>query len=196
MFTACHISFVCRQLLADYRDWKGEGVWGVTFRGFSKNDYNPNEMAIWIDEEQVTKESILSIIISSDFSHYNPSFLPACGRHLADHKVFTFPRNERKISFQLSWFASGAPFPRLCLCLPWPRLLLSQMLVNKENCDYCISVIFCHFSPLFAATKALEMSERLNTKIDVKQMAQKALLDLGERFPRMPGRLPAIPPRS
>ena len=66
MFTACHISFVCRQLLADYRDWKGEGVWGVTFRGFSKNDYNPNEMSIRIDEEEVKKSQILSI--SSGFS--------------------------------------------------------------------------------------------------------------------------------
>ena len=120
MFTACHISFVCRQLLADYRDWKGEGVWGVTFRGFSKNDYNPNEMAIWIDEEQVTKESILSIIISSDFSHYNPSFLPACGRHLADHKVFTFPRNERKISFPAILVCQWGSF-----CLPLPLFALA-----------------------------------------------------------------------
>ena len=116
MFTVCRITFVCalrRQLLADYRAWKGEGVWGVTFRGFSKNNYNPNEMSIRIEEEQVTKESILSI--SSDFSRHYLTFRPACGRHLADDKVLTFPRNQRKISLpaisvcQLGSFCSPLP---------------------------------------------------------------------------------------
>ena len=158
-----YLSF--RQLLADYQDWKGKGVWGVTFRGFSKNDYNPNEMSIQIDEEQVTDDKILSI--SSDFSHHHPTFLPACGRHLAGHKVFTFPETRDLPSpFQLSRSASRPPFALLCLHLPLPRLLLPEMLVNKENCDHCMKV--CYSNPLFAATKAHEMSERLNTKIDVK----------------------------
>ena len=130
----CHkcIAILLRQLLADYRDWKGEGVWGVTFRGFSKNDYNPNEMSIRIDEEQVSKESIL--FLSSGFSHFHPTLLPACRQHLADHKVFTFPGN-KKNSLQLSRFASRAPFALLCLWLPLPCLLLSKMLVKKESCD-------------------------------------------------------------
>ena len=42
-----------RQLLEDYQVWEGEGVWGVTFRGFSKNTYNPNEMSLHIEEEHV-----------------------------------------------------------------------------------------------------------------------------------------------
>ena len=42
-----------RQLVADYQDWKGEGVWGKTFRGFSKNAYNLYEMSLRIEEEQV-----------------------------------------------------------------------------------------------------------------------------------------------
>ena len=137
---------------------------------------------------------------SSPYLQISPTTTPPSSLPVDDTlqtiRFLLFPETREKSPFQLSWFASGAPFACLCLCLPWPRLLLSQMLVNEENCDYCINVRVCHFSPLFAATKALEMSERLNTKIDVKQMAQKALLDLGERFPRMPGRLPAIPPRS
>ena len=124
MFTACHISFVfalLRQLVADYRDWKGEGVWeGATFRGFSKNDYNPNEMSIRIDEEQVANAKILSI--SSDISHHHPTFLPACGRHLADLKVFTFPRNQRKILFPaISVCQPGSfcsPLPLFAFALP------------------------------------------------------------------------------
>ena len=39
--------------MADYQDWKGEGVWGKTFRGFSKNAYNLYEMSLRIEEEQV-----------------------------------------------------------------------------------------------------------------------------------------------
>ena len=73
-------------------------------------------------------------------------------------------------------------------------MLLQKMLVNKENYYRIMKV--CYSRPLFAATNAREMSERLNTNIAVKQMAQKALLDLGERFPSMPGRLPPIPPMS
>ena len=42
-----------RQLLEDYQAWEGEGVWGVKFRGFSKNTYNPNDMNIHIEEEHV-----------------------------------------------------------------------------------------------------------------------------------------------
>ena len=145
--------------MADYQDWKGEGVWGKTFRGFSKNAYNPYEMSLRIEEEQVDDPDPgwSSPYFQISPTTTSPSTLPVDDT-LQTLRFLWFPKKKIYFPpFQLSWFSSWGSFPFLSLRLPLPCLLLSKMLVNNRTlwfghfCNrlpgsYLVSIIYCNES--------------------------------------------------